>query len=112
MGPGAEAVDLQNPDEGAPNEGAPKAMANEQCVPLSALATSDDGAELTKPEVDDEVEYQVKGKVSRIDGEMAYVKPMSVNGEEVEAEKQPAAEASGADDYASLEDMARKQGEL
>lgn len=70
-------------------EGAAPAMsAGEHCVPAAALAV--DG---TPPAAGDDVEYTVRGKVTRLEGDKAYVQAETVNGEPV-----PAAAAPDADD--------------
>jgi hypothetical protein len=57
------------------------------CVPAAALAI--DGA---APEVGDEVEYTVKGRVARIEGGEAYITPEMVNGQPAALAEEPAAE--------------------
>lgn len=52
--------------------------AMEMCVPSRALAV--DG---TAPAEGDEVEFTVKGKCRRTEGENTYVEPETINGEEV-----------------------------
>lgn len=89
--------------------------ASEQCVPTDVLAMPDDGTQMTPPEKGDVVDYQVQGKVTRIEGGMTYVQPTSINGNDVEqaSEEKPATpEAQDASDFAQLEDMAKNQGSL
>ena len=74
-------TDEANPD--APMESAEKS----HCVPAAALAI--DGA---APEVGDEVEYTVKGRVARIEGGETYVMPETINGQPAQTEAEPAAE--------------------
>lgn len=70
------------PEAGA-EEISPK-HSSEQCVPLGALSI--DG---TAPAQGDEVDYTVKGKIARIEGEKAYVTPATINGEPIAAEESP-----------------------
>jgi len=91
--------------------------ASEQCVPTDALAMPDDGNQMTPPEKGDTVDYQVQGKVTRIEGGMTYVQPTSINGNDVEPAAEEKVEAANPEeqdqnDYAQLEDMAAKQGPL
>ena len=60
---------------------------SEDCVPLSSLAMPDpdSGDQMTPPAVGDNVQYNVEGKVTRIEGENAYVQRVAVNGHPVEA---------------------------
>ncbi len=48
-------------------------------IPLKALAQPDDTDAMHTPEMGDNVTFTVDGTVSRIDGEMAWIKPVSVN---------------------------------
>ena len=89
------------------------ASANEQCVPLMALAMPEEGDQMASPEVGDVVTYTVEGKVTRIEGDMAYVEPETVNGKPVEKRESPGeAAADGDAAYQSLEDDADKMGAL
>lgn len=62
-------------------EGAEEAQeqAGEIAIPLKALAQPDDTDAMQTPEQGDNVTFTVDATVTRIDGEMAYVKPNSVN---------------------------------
>lgn len=71
--------------DGADTAAAPAASNNEQCVPSAALAIDS-----TPPAVGDDVQYTVKGKVTRIEGECTYVEPDTINDQP--ADMQPAAE--------------------
>jgi hypothetical protein len=51
----------------------------ELCAPLDSLSVNG-----TPPAVGDTVEVKVGGKVSRIDGDNAYVTPDTVNGEPIQ----------------------------
>ena len=64
---------------------AAKPMA-EDCVPVEALAMPDEGDQMQPPAVGDMVNYQVTGKISRIEGNQAYVTRKTVNGQEIHAE--------------------------
>lgn len=71
----------------------------EQRIPIEVLQQPDEGDQLTAPEVGDEVDFTVSGKVTRIEGAFAYVLPSTVNGQEVKGD----APAEGGDTLASLE---------
>lgn len=75
----------------------------EDCVPLDALAMPDEQEQMQPPSVGDEVNYQVTGKVTRIEGENAYVQKKSINGQEVSAPEGPK------DELGELESMAAQQ---
>ena len=80
----------------------------EQCIPLAALSQPDDSDQLTQPEVGDAVDYTVTGKVTRIEGDMAYVMAEAVNGQDVKAATPtPAAEAE-TETLQSLESAAQE----
>lgn len=73
----------------------------------------DETEQMQSPEVGDKVQYTVEGTVSRIDGDEAYVKRDTVNGQpindganEVDAGDQNPAEMPQ-DDEKSLRDMAQ-----
>jgi hypothetical protein len=93
---------------------APEMKSNEICVPTSALAMPDEGEQLTNPEEGDIVTLQVEGKVSRVEGDKAYVTPSSVNGQDVGAEEDEprSPEEQDMTDYGELEGMARNQGTM
>ncbi len=87
----------------------------EQCVPIGALATLDEGEQMTPPEVGDKVSYTVEGKVTRIVGDQAYVQPESVNGEPVDqAQDKPEAspEEQESQDFAKLQEEAGQVGPM
>jgi len=50
-------------------------------VPLSALKMPDDQEQMTPPEVGDEVNYQVTGKVVSINGDQAVIERETINGQ-------------------------------
>jgi len=81
----------------------------EQTVPVRALSVPGEGEELTPPAPGDRVSYTVEGRVSRIDGDMAYVTAESINGEPIEAATEPAGEM---DAYAALEAEAGQMGSM
>lgn len=76
---------------------------DEICVPVKSLAMPDESEQMQAPEVGDAVSFTVDGKVTRIEGDQAYVKPESVNGE---ALPPPQAEPTMADDRAALDAQA------
>lgn len=49
-------------------------------VPVASLAQPDDTEQMQTPAEGDTVTLQVEATVVRIDGETAYIKPLSVNG--------------------------------
>ena len=66
---------------GNPEDDGDESLANAEFpVPLDTLSV--DG---TNPQVGDEVEAKIGGKVTRIVNDMAYVKPETVNGEPLPA---------------------------
>lgn len=69
----------------------------EICAPLDAFSVSG-----TPPAEGDEVEFKVKGKVSRVDGGNAYVTPETVN-------DQPVMSDSGAPDEGNMDENALRQ---
>lgn len=88
-------------------EAAERPTGLEQCIPLEALSQPDDSDQLTQPEVGDAVDFSVTGKVTRIEGDMAYVMPETVNGKEVKAPNAPDA-PTGGDTLQSLEAEAQQ----
>lgn len=72
---------MQDDSSGSDDSGMSGPM--EMCVPISAVSTQDGSDSLVAPEVDDEVQMDVVGKVTRIEGENAYITPTKVNGEEI-----------------------------
>ena len=64
----------------------PGAMpSSEVCVPLSALASPGEDDQLQTPAVGDLAQFQSEGKISRIEGDNAYVTVESVNGKPLTA---------------------------
>ena len=70
------------PELSAPAMAMPSA--NEQRVPVAALQQPDDQEALVTPEVGDVVSYTVEGRVSRIEGETAFVTVESANGKPIQ----------------------------
>jgi hypothetical protein len=89
------------------DEAAERPTGLEQCVPLDALAQPDDEEQLNPPAVGDAVEFTVTGKVSRIEGSMAYVTPETVNGKDVKPSATSQGPAGGGDTLQSLEAEAK-----
>jgi hypothetical protein len=77
---------------------------NEQCVPVVALQQPDDSEQLVTPEVGDVVSYTVEGKISRIEGDKAYVTVETANGKPIADEKEN--EPNADDGYAALQQEA------
>lgn len=97
------------------------ANSSEQCVPLSALAMPDEGEQMANPAPGDTVNYEVEGKVTRVDGKMAYVQPVKVNGQDMADsedegnepdEGKPTEEQQDASDYDALQQSAKQQGAI
>lgn len=57
---------------------------NTDTVPLKALGMPDEKEQMTPPEVGDEVSYQVTGKVTAINGGLATIERMTINGQSVD----------------------------
>jgi len=91
-----------NAGASAPPELALMAGPNEQAIPLAALQQPDETEQLVTPEVGDMVTYTVEGKISRIEGDRAFVTVESANGQPV-AEEQPENPADDAGGLAALE---------
>jgi hypothetical protein len=72
------------PGKGAPDAGGVSSSGQTDSVPISALQMPDDQEQMQPPEVGDEVNYQVAGKVVSIDGDTAQVKRTSINGQPVD----------------------------
>lgn len=87
----------------------PESGSGEDCVPLAALAMpdSESGDQMTNPEVGDKVNYQIQGTVTRIEGENAYVKRESVNGQPVDEES--GEEEPSPEDQANQADQSERQ---
>lgn len=66
----------------------PEMEENEVCVPLKALAQPDEQDQMQTPAEGDSGSMQVDYVITRIEGENAYIKPMSINGTDLEAEKE------------------------
>jgi len=78
---------------------------NEQRVPVAALQQPDDSEALVTPEVGDMVSYTVEGRISRIEGDAAFVTVESANGQPIQ-ETGAGPEAPG-DGLAALEQEAQ-----
>jgi len=74
----------------------------EVCVPVKALAMPGEDEKLINPEVGDPVEFHVGGKVSRIEGENAYVSLQTVNGDPVTTEAAKTSDTPEPDEFAQL----------
>lgn len=82
-------------------------------VPLSALAMPDDTEQMQPPEVGDEVNYQVTGKVISIEGDVAQVQKTAVNGQPVGGnEDDPQSGGNDDDEGQSLRSDAASMGML
>lgn len=97
--------------------GQPAKAGMEVPVPLEVLAMPGQNEEMNNPSVGDPVQMMAEGKVTRIEGQMAYVSIDSVNGKPVSEsgaqitntpEKQPGQD----DEYAQLRSEAGQQGAM
>ena len=66
--------------------GESKEMGMEVCVPLSSLSMPGEDDKMQAPGVGDPVQFQAEGKVSRVEGENAYVSVEAINGKPVDEE--------------------------
>ena len=89
-----------------PNLPGGPATAGELPVPLSALAQPDDAEQMQTPAAGDSVTLQVEAQVVRIEGETAYVRPTTINGNPLEADAEPTPEALDAEEGSELRAMA------
>lgn len=98
-------MDPNLPTDETMSEGSdtPSMMGGEDCIPTKLLAMPDEGEQMQEPAVGDKVQYSVEGKVSRIDGENAYVTKTAINGQKIEDKPQ--------DDMAALESSAKEMPE-
>jgi hypothetical protein len=78
----------------------------EDCIPISYLSMPDDQEQMQNPEVGDQVQYNVEGKVTRIEGDNAYVQKTAINGNKIDA-----APTEQPDEMGQLEDMAKNMPE-
>jgi hypothetical protein len=105
---------------GGPAGGPASTSSSEQAVPVGALAMPDDQQQMTDPEPGDVVTYEVTGKVARVEGGTAYVRPEKINGQDVAKPAEPAAsepglendEAGEANRFGSLKDEAEMMGPM
>ncbi len=104
-----DATNLEMPPRGALQEMAAGATEPDMddgtvCVPLASLAQPDDQEKMNTPEVGDSVSMQVDAQVVKIEGDNAYIKPTSINGNSLsdndEDEGGESAEASDLRDQA------------
>lgn len=104
-----EVLDTAPAAEEMPPMPAPMGAPGELAVPLKALAQPDDAEQVNEPAQGDTVSFTVDAQIVRIVGDVAYIKPMAVNGTTLEdetAETVPDDEAEGM----SLRGMAEQQG--
>jgi hypothetical protein len=83
----------------------------EQCVPLAALAMPGEDEQMNTPSQGDMVEYRVEGKLTRIEGDNAYVMPDTINGKPAKPEEGTPKPDDEDQEFAQLKDMAQKQDE-
>lgn len=70
---------------------------SEICVPLESLSLSGETGSAVAPAQGDEVDITGTATVSRIEGQMAYLTPKTINGAPVES-AEPAEQEMGLDD--------------
>jgi hypothetical protein len=92
--------------EGDGNLTAASAAQNVDTVPLNSLEMPDDQEQMQPPEVGDEVNYQITGKVVAIEGNMAKVQRTSINGQEIEGASE---DANGTPDDEAAESQNLRQ---
>lgn len=73
----------------------------ELCVPMGALAEAGEGGAQMTPEMGDEVELIVTGRVTRTEGGEVYIQPTTVNGQPIEDK--------GGESAESMEDQAMEE---
>lgn len=85
-------------------------------VPLSSVAMPGEDDKMQSPEQGDPVQFQVEGKISRIEGDTAFVAVESVNGKPVDemaakTKSTPEDMGKGEDaEFAQLRSEAQQQG--
>ena len=84
---------------------------SEVCVPLKALQQPDDNEEMQTPSEGDTVSLTVDAAVTRIEGNNAYVKPMSVNGVQLDNEGGESEDDSDQAEGDALRQEAMQQGQ-
>lgn len=97
-------------DMNAEEMGEPMATASgasEICVPAGALEVGDTEQDKTAPEVGDDVEVKLGGKVTRVEGGNIYFKPTTANGEPI-GEKES---AEPDEEYQMEADIAAAKGQ-
>lgn len=112
--PGLVVAIGDRPDGKEGDGNAAPAPSNVDTVPLDALQMPDEQEQMQPPEVGDEVNYQVAGKVVSIDGNMATIQRTSINGQEVQGadadEANEGPEAGGDDEAQGLRSQAGGMG--
>lgn len=83
------------------------AVGQEIPVPLSALAQPDDQEQMQTPEPGDEVDMTVSAKITRVEGQTAYIQPTAINGNPLgaqgeEQDEQPDADAQEGSDLQAM----------
>ena len=91
------------------DKGMGSAVSAEVCVPVSSLSSPGEDDQMTSPAEGDMVQFQTEGKISRVEGENAYVTVTSVNGKPISDEgamTKSTPEDSSMDEFAQLKSEA------
>ena len=99
-------------DMGNQSGGEENMVGGEQCLPLSMLAQPDNEDQMQTPEVGDTGSMTVEYEVTRIEGDNAYIKPKSINGQPIPAEaEKPTPEDEDEAEGQSLRNEAEAMGQ-
>jgi len=91
------------------DKGMGSAVSAEVCVPVSSLSSPGEDDQMTSPAQGDMVQFQTEGKISRVEGDNAYVTVTSVNGKPISDEgamTKSTPEDSSMDEFAQLKSEA------
>lgn len=96
------------------HDGQDGAGPHEDCLPVECLAMPDQNEQMQTPEVGDMVHYTVEGRVTRIEGDHAYIERESINGKPCDehdgAESPDNSASEPGDEGAALRSEASDQG--
>jgi len=80
------------------------------CVSLENLKEADGKDEMVPPEEGDDVNFNVAGKIVRVEGTNAYVQPTEINGMPVKQPDAAAPDAGAGEDESQQPDMSNYGG--